>query len=346
MAIQHMDNFSIYGTSTSFMDDGVYAQANGVLALETDPDGLSGGRVLRSGSSAANRGTLRYVLSAPTQTMGAALRVWCSPLPEADNIRPVLASWRNGSNTEVASLTITTTGAIEFDDGTNTITTTGPVVTANAWWHIEYKYDRSGIGSIEVRVEGIEVMNDADLGYSSASDIAQVALQGGGSNFSSTGVYFKDYVIWDTTGSYNNDFLGSVLVTNLTPTADVALNWSPSSGSTGYEILDNIPPVDSTYLQAGDPAPSPYVCELSDLPVDVTSVKALMTFVRAAKSDGGDGSLQVSVISNGDTANGADRPITVAQTYWRDVFDTDPDTAAPWTPSAVDAAQLQLNRTT
>lgn len=344
MAIQHMDNFSIYGTNTAFMDDGIYSEVRGTL--QPDPDGISGGTVLRFVSSAATPGLIRFPLSSPQDVVGLSCRVWCEPLPSNEADRPFIASWRNIANNELAFLAIDTTGALTFDDGTNTLTTTGPVITANAWWHIEVKYDRSGVGSIEVRVEGIPVLVDADLGYVAEGQVYQISTISGRNNFTGSRVYFKDWVLWDATGTYNNDFLGSVLVTNLTPISDVALNWSPSSGSTGYQILDNIPPVDTTYLQAGDPAPSPYVAELSDLPTDVTSVKALMTVVRAAKSDGGDGSLQVSVISNGDTANGADRPITVAQSYWRDVFDTDPDTAAPWTPAAVDDATLQLNRTT
>lgn len=346
MAIQHMDNFSIYGTSTAFMDDGVYAQADGNITLVNDPDGLSSGHVLRCVSSAATRGIIRFPLSSSQAKVGVALRVWCTPLPTGTSDYPTLASFRNGSNVDLATVKVDSIGALIFADGTNTITTTGPVISANAWWHVEILYDRSGVGSIEIRVEGITVMSDTDLGYSMASNTFQVATIGGLSNFTGSLTYYKDYVIYDGSGSYNNTFLGSVLVTNLTPIADVALNWTPSTGSTGYQILDNIPPVDTTYIQAGDPPPSPYVAELSDLPADVTSVKALMTFVRAAKSDGGDGSLQVSMISNGDTSNGANRPITVAQTYWRDVFDTDPDTGSPWTPSAVDDAQLQINRTT
>jgi hypothetical protein len=70
-----------------------------------------------------------------------------------------------------------------------------------------------------------------------------------------------------------------------------------------------------------------------------------MTIVRAAKTDGGDGSLQVSVVSSGTAGDGTNRPITVAQTYWTDVHDLDPHTSAAWTPTTVNAAQLKINRT-
>lgn len=345
MTIEHMDNFSIYGATAALMDDGVFAEASGSLSLQLDPDGISGGRVVRMVSSAANRGVLRYVLGSSEPVVGLALRVWCDPIPVSDPARPIICSWRNGANGELAALRVTPTGRLLFTDGTNTIETAVPAISANAWWHIEVKYDRSGAGSIEVRVEGITVMDDDDLGYVAASNIFQVATLGGGDNFTGNRVYWKDYVVWNGGGTYNNDFLGSVLVHNLVPTSDVALNWTPVGGATGFSILDNIPPNDAQYISAPTPAPAAYVCSLSDLPPEVTSVKALMSIVRASKTDGGDGSLQVSAISQGDVVNGANRPITVAMTYWRDVFETDPDTGLPWTPEAVNLAELQIDRT-
>ena len=345
MTIEHMDNFSIYGTDVSLLADGIYAQADGNLSLQVDPDGISSGRVARTTSSASNRAIMRYVLNGAQNVVGLALRVWCDPIPVSDATRPILASYRDGVNSEFATVRVTPTGRLLFEDGTNTIETAVPAISASAWWHIEIKYDRSGVGSIEIRVEGLTVMLDEDLGYVVADPIYQVATLGAGSNLSSGVTYFKDYVIWNGTGTYNNDFLGSVLVHNLIPTSDVALNWTPVGGATGFGILDNIPPNDAQYISAPTPAPAAYVCGLSDLPAEVTSVKALMSIVRAAKTDGGDGSLQVSAVSQGDVVNGANRPITIAMTYWRDVFETDPDTGVPWLPEAVNLAELQIDRT-
>lgn len=350
MAIEHMDNFSLYGSTAALMLNGIYAQ-NTSASLPTDPDGLSGGRVLKvdfpSGSS---RGTVRYPFTSGAQTTsGIGLRVWLDALPSASDMHPCFISWRDGSNVALYSLTVGTTGNLQLRsgdyNGSIVAETTGPVITANGWWHIEARLFSNSSGNIEVRVEGIPVIDyDADTAASVAS---QVSIINDPTTFGfGVGLYIKDFVVWNGTGSLNNDFLGSVLVTSLLPASDVALNWTPSTGSDGYSILDNVPPNDAQYLSAGDPPPAAYVCSLTNLPDDVTSVKALMTMVRAAKSDGGDGSLQTSLISNGDTANGANRPITVAQTYWRDVFETDPDTAAPWLPSAVDAANMQINRTT
>lgn len=356
MALVHADNFSIYGTDTSLLLDGIYAE-EGNLSLSTDPDGISGGRVVNVFNNSTNGEfvALRYALPAgDTTKVGIPFRVWLTSLPTIDAVGPHIAQWRTSGNSALADLRVTSNGRLSMIiTGGSTYTTTTPVVTANGWYHIEavYTHGSGALCSFEVRVEGITVLTQTDVAATNA-DVGQLRVTGQNSGTTiGPRYYIKDYVVWDDNGTYNTDFLGSVLVTNLTPTSDVSLNWTPSSGTTGYEILDNIPPVDTTYIYAEDaPLPSPYVATLSDLPSEVTSVKGLITFVRAAKSDGGDGSLQVGLISDPDgtpaTVLGTDRPITVAQTYWRDVFEEDPATTAPWIPAAVNEVELQIDRTT
>lgn len=356
MALVHADNFSIYGTDTSLMLDGVYAQV-GNFSLGSDPDGISGGYVpnIRNVSTNGTWVVMRYALPAgATTTVGVAFRVWLESLPTLDGNGPYLIMYRDVSNNSLGYLRVTSNGRLAFTvNGGSTYSTTTPVVTANGWYHIEVKYTHGtgALCSFEVKVEGLTVLTQTDVTATNA-DVGQLRIDGQnvgtdiGPRF-----YIKDWVVWDGSGSYNTDFLGSVLVTNLLPTSDVALNWTPVGSTNGWDILDNIPPNDASYIYAEDaPLPSPYVATLSNLPDEVTSVKGLITFVRAAKSDGGDGSMQVGLISDPDgtpaTVLGSDRPITVAQTYWRDVFEEDPATTAPWIPAAVNLAQLQIDRTT
>lgn len=351
MSIVHMDNFTIYGGVKAYLLNGVYAEVNSDLAV--DPDGISSGWVawIGQGTGASIIRGYRFVLPSLQDKVGQALRMWFPALPTGSDGVPCPLMWRDVSNTDLFCITVDSTGRISARtgsyDGAIVATTTNPVITANGWYHIEGLLDID-TDTFELRVEGVTVLDLS--GFSVANQVAQVYIGTRSTNTSAVRTFYaKDYVIYDGSGSYNNDFIGSVLVHNLLPTADVDLNWTPSTGTTGYEILDDIPPDDGVYLSAPNPPPSPYVCEVEDLPPDVTSVKAIMTMVRAAKTDGGDASLQIGVISDPSgtpaTALGADRPITVAQTYWRDVFETDPATTAPWLPSAVDEINLQMDRT-
>lgn len=345
----HADNFSIYGgPNPQFMLNGVYAQAN--CNLVADPDGISGGRVLSQdpyGVPSNSSIPLRYVLqNGAVDTIGLAFRLWLTELPVDDNRK--FSIWLNDQSNELlAWLYVTANGRLAFlvQGGSETNYTDVPAITADGWYHIELKYSRVlDSCDYEIRVEGFTVMQETGVDCL-PTGVGQIKFESQNVSRNYT-AHVKDFVIWDGSGTYNHDFMGSVLVTNLAPASDIALGWTPNTGTEGYSILNDVPPDPTRYISATiDQIGTPYEASMTDLPTDSTTVRGLITYVRAAKTDGGDGSLQVSLISAGDAADGSDRPITVAQTYWRDIFEEDPHVAAPWTPAAANAATLKINRT-
>jgi hypothetical protein len=351
MSILQADNFSIYGANPGFMLEGVYAQVD--CTLDLDPDGISPGRVFNTrGDNQNNTIAMRYVFqNGVVNTIGVAMRVWLTNLP-GNNNRGKTMRLKTIGNDSIAELFFTSTGALAIGlEGGATYVTPIPVVTAKGWYHIEFKFHVAGAGlcDFEVRIEGATVLEAEGVAVVPFQP-AQLDFISRNTNDDSYRFLVKDFVIWDGLGAANNDFLGSVLVATLIPQADVSLNWLPVGGATGAGILDNVPPNNATYIFAEDvPLPAPFVCTLSDLPDEVTSVKALVSYVRAAKSDGGDGGLQVGIIASPAdapaTVLGANRPITVAQTYWRDVFEVNPKTGAAWLPTAVNDVNLRINRT-
>lgn len=349
MAIEHLDNFSIYGGNAALLLNGVYAEQD--VTLVVDPDGMSPGRVASINNDLTNGlyTSLRYALqTGPVTKVGIAQRVWMNSLPLGDDVTPIFAYIRSAGNANLGYLRPSSNGGLIMQiNGVDVETTPLPVITANGWWHIEIMYSSDGLGTCdyEVRVEGVPVLQGAGVA-AAAFKPGQIAWGGRNSGpVLNPGWKLKDLAVWNGNGVYNNNFMGTILLEGLLTNADVALNWTPSVGADGWSILDNIPPNDAQYISAPNPPPAAYVGALTDLPVDVTTVKGLMTFVRAAKTDGGDASLRVSMVSGAATADGADRPITVAQTYWRDVFETDPNTLAPWLPEAVNLANIKINRT-
>jgi hypothetical protein len=353
MAIQWMDDFKSYGADASFMVNGIYAETTFPVLVE-DPDPVLTGYVFGLGATAANAGLLRKVLPAAVTVAGVACRMWMTRLPGNNVMTPYPAQFRDGSNVVHVSIAVTTTGAIAvyrgLGGGTLLGQTAGPVLVANAWQHIETKVLISDtVGTVEVRVDGTVVLALAGLDTANSADVtcAQVSLgnkaDGASDNVST---YFKDFIVWDNTGTTNANFLGSCSVVALIPTSDISLGWTPSTGATGWNLIDEAGPVDTDYVQAASPPPAASFFGLSDLPADVTSVKGLMTLVRSAKTDGGDATLKTSVVSGASTGAGTDRAITTAFTYWIDLFPQDPATAAAWLPAAVNAVQLKIDRTT
>lgn len=348
MAIEHADSFDIYGTDNTLLTDGVYAQASLGFGggLHDDPDGLSTQRALFF-----NGGVLRYPLLTPTDVVGMSLRCWCAALPSDAAAEPILFRWADIDNTDIAYVKVQTTGALKFEVvGGSTYSTNVPVITAEAWWHLECRIelDIAGSGTFELRVEGDTVIEEENLTFNRATAY-QVKPGGETSLIGATGQWWmKDFVVWNDLGSDNVDFLGPVRVINLWPNEDVTVGgWTLVGGTTGTEILDNNPPLNSAYTSGDPDSVNNFMqYEMTNLPDDITSIKAVLTFVRARKVDGGYGQLQNSMIGTGDAvSDGADRPITAGYVYWRDVHERDPGTDAPWTRVAVNESNIKINRT-
>lgn len=346
MSVIFAEDFNSYGTNINFLLDGLYATVFGSLTADPDPNAT--GNVFQGAVQSLNGALLRRVFPTNYTTAGQACRLWMSRLPSTTAETPAFTFSDAGNNVQFW-LTITTTGALQLRQGSVYATvlgsTTGPVITANAWHHIEFKAVASAtVGTFEVRVNGVTVLTLAAI--NTGTQYSQFRLDNPNSIGTTLLFYVKDLVLWNTAGARNNDFMGSVSVIALPPNSDVSLNWAPTPAGNGFSILDNSPPIDATaYITAVTPPPAPAVFGLTDLPLNVTSVRALITKVRARKSDGGDGNLQSGLISSGDNTLGTDRAITTAFTYYDDVFETDPHTAAAWTPASANAAQLRLNRT-
>lgn len=356
MALQWMDEFNSYGGSTTRMRDGLYADTNNA-SLVADPDPSAGGAYcLRcSGIGQGAQGRTRKVLSSGQETVGVALRLWMSTLPPSNDISAVPIVFRNNQNSTLVSVWINSVGAIlvrlnqSTEGGTVLASTPGPVLVAHAWQHIEAKVKfHATEGTVEVRVEGVPVIVEEGLNTlgSIAGPCAQI-VQLDDKAGTSEGMtwYIKDYVIWDGTGDDINDFIGTCSVMRLAVTADTAFNWTASSGATGFNLIDEAAPDDADYISANDTPPAASVFALADLPEEIVGIRGIMMLGRMRKSDSGDANIQMSMLSDGEVADGADRPITTAFTYWYDIIHNDPNTGNPWTNASLNAATIQVDRT-
>lgn len=350
----------LYGSTIAYMFNGIWAGYSGsspddnfVIADDPDPNIGSAGKVLQSlETSGVGDVDIRFALPAGATTeVGIGTRLWLSQLPEGDADRgnPRML-WKTTGNSLIAYIEVGATGQIIARNSSHTILgETGPVITANAYHHIEARCLRhASTGEIEVRVNGVVKLNLDTLALG-ASDIGTVAF--GASEHDGGGVtpvaYWKDMFFWDTSGSEVNDFQGSVSVYDLLPDADDSFNWTPSTGTTGWDLIDdNAGPDDADYISADDTPPAASIFGMTNLPADVTSVRAVMSIGRMMKTDGGDCDIQMSLSPDGTNWDtGADRPITTAFTYWWDTSHVSPATSAAWTPSEVDALEFRIDRT-
>lgn len=357
MSILFADDFKGYGPGNSgsgsgaaHLFDGLWAEGNADIVA--DPDPLATGNVLylHNFYTSIRRPYAKGALG----VAGTAVRMWMPALPNVTTGAGIIG-YLDGGNATQTNCVITPTGAVEIWRGSSAVgsggtklgQTAGPVTTANAWHHYEFKVlCDPAAGTAELRVDGVSVIALTGINTGTALQLSLDITDRRTGSPAVPNCYFKDLVTWDATGTQNNNFLGTVSVIGMVPNGDVTVNWTPSTGTIAYNLIDNSPPIDGTeYLTAGTPPPSPILVALSNLPANVTSVRAMIAQLRARKLDGGDGNIQASLKSAAAYVAGADRPITTAFTYYEDVFEIDPNTAVAWTPASADAAQLRINRT-
>lgn len=318
-----------------------------------DPDPLVSGVAFRVDDNGTNNPwafnpTLAF--PAPTRTPGISARFWYPAFGYRDGDRP-LFGFSSASQTSGYCVRVELNGGITVlrRSSTTTYTTLGsiaaPVVTTNAWQHLSFTID-TDTGVWSVQREGVPLLSGTD-DTPLAAEMYFAAFTARSAIAGEIHPYFKDLIIWDQSGSTNNTHPGPVSVYCLRPNADVSSGWSRSSGSADYDLIDETPPDDAGYIYANDTLPAPAIMGLETLSPDVVSVRGVMSVVRARKTDGGDGSLQVSLSPNAgvDWDDGADRAITTAFSYWSDISELSPDTAAAWTPIEVNNAEIKLNRT-
>lgn len=353
--LQWADNFSFYGSgvagAANMMDGLPYASISNSSStqLPTDPDGVSSGRVLSITATNNNSNLLdsRMAVPTPVKALGVGARFYRTSLPPSNGLRPVLIGYRTIANARMYDLIVEPNGSLSvYDSGSNLIaTTTIPIFTTNTWQHIEFFVD-SETGDIEVRREGIPVLTATE----SVPQNVLVGIIGwtNRQNLNSNtglGLYMKGLVVWDTTGTYNNDFMGTVHVVGCpVATDDSNAGWIPSTGSYVAEVVDEDVPNDTDYASAAAAA-AVVEMTMADVPNDTTSVRGVITVFRGLKTDGGDANVQVSLKSVAAYDAGTNHAITPTATYWWDVSEEDPNTASPWTPGTFNDALMKIERT-
>jgi hypothetical protein len=352
--LQWADTFNRYGTNNALLLNGLYAENIGRrLPAPCGSGHCSAAVVFKCGSNWPFTTTqgLRYVLSSNQPTVGMAGKLWMSALFPAKIFNAVLGMARRVEHHDCADASEHGRRArgLSMQRGRKSEKLRFRYLVANAWNHIEAKVFRSAtVGTFEVRVNGAAaVLSLTGLGARRQRyRPGRLRKLANGTNVGTIMLtYYKDIVIWDGTGTYNKDFMGTCSVLDIDTDSDVVLGWTPNPAGTGFSILDNNPPTDDAAYIGAAAAALTNTFGLSNLPADVTTVRGGVIVNRSRKIDGGDGNVQAGLISGASTGLGADRPITVAYTYYKDVFEVDPNTGVPFIPANFNLAKLKLTRT-
>jgi hypothetical protein len=271
----------------------------------------------------------------------------------------VLEDWDFITSTKSLFRWVTDTGWFScalrvYNDGTLTLVNHSSVsqgisrqraVRQGGWNRIQVKLTcHQSAGTCEVKVNGETVMDltgiDTAASTNGTSHTRVYCYSPTGSTPAAP--YYDNIWIADTAGSTFNDFMGPLTVEAFYPTGDDTLEWTPSTGSTGYEVTDETPPNDDTDYISESTTSNVAIFTTGNLPANADTVYGVRTTADVRLSVGGAESYKQLIESGGiEYPSSIAHDLTLATyVYQADYWGQDPDTSADWTINGVNTAKF------
>jgi hypothetical protein len=309
------------------------AARTGAHSLRFDHNGLS------TSSTEARR-----ALNGPKFVVGLGFGLYMFNLPPLNNLIGI--ELRSTSNARVIRLSFQSDGSLTaYNAAGVAVAVSDPVMGASSWNHIEIKAVIDTIvGSVEVRVNGVTVINQTDLDLGAIA-VSQIKF-GSHATSGTVSFAFDDIIPWDDTGTRNKDFLGPQRVQTLFPNGNTALaEWATVGAASGYEAINKTTPDGDTTYIGSDVIGQTSEFTLPTLPPETAAIAGVYIPAMGKLEDAGAGNIQVSLVSGAAVASGPDIPLTTAYTYWGSVLPLDPATGLPWTKAGLEAAKVRIKKT-
>ncbi len=267
-------------------------------------------------------------------TMGCAIKVLNSPIADTQ-----LFAFYEGSNLGV-NLKMNSDGTISVLRFSTVIGTTVNSLSINTWYYIELQVytDQSPNGSVELRVnEDVWFQNLACDTQEGANDYHTAFRVG----VTDEETLFDDIYLLDSTGSINNDFLGTRKVSAIRPNASGDdTDWTPDSGN-NYDRVNEVElDEDISYVETGTTTNQDLYNY--DPTVNVTSIDGIQIIVEVKATSG---SMELQNVTKSGATESTQSCGTIISTDYgtcSTLRELNPDTSLPWTPAEIDAAQFGI----
>lgn len=206
------------------------------------------------------------------------------------------------------------------------------LITTNTWYYIEVTVVIGNSGSYEVKVNGVTWLSGTGVDTQQQSAGNADALVIGG-----TGWWTIDrddlYIRNDGT------FIGDCRVVSSTPNGDGANTaWAASAGN-DYECVDETTPNGDTDYISSSTAGQKDTFTFPDL-TGTMNVKAVQTVISARKDNAGARNIREVCRSGGADYTGSSQAVSDTALFFRELRETDPNTAAAWDVAGVNAAEF------
>lgn len=354
MALIWAEGFDTFGSDNNlFVSRGYTANNLGVLfnVVSNAPEARTGTGFLRFNGSFNDRWVSRAINS--TDVVGSGIGIkWLNAngSPQSPGLR-----FGSGASNRLIFVTLMTDLSIGvYSNGVLIGQSPANTVNLNTYYWLETRVRNNNAvsgnpltisGQVEVRINGVAVLSIS--GVNLPNPFIEVSLGQRGEGLSAGGsIDLDDWIIWDNSGTFNNDFLGDRRCWTSYPNADTALEqWTPSTGTDSFAILDNAPPIDTQFLQANMVG---NISEFGVQPIGINSndVAAVVITARAAKVDAGTATFRIGINSAGSVLNSAPQAPNVnpSFSYFTFIAERNPNGNIPWTRTTFNAALARITR--
>lgn len=352
MAIVFMDGFDYYnGTVATTGLQAKWRQVvSGSTSLSTTTPYSTGQALFLGGGSTFGTEVWATTLSSATSTYAIGFAFyWTGSLVNALTTNIILGLATGTYSTVQCGLSMNSSGQLCVTRGTATnnqtvLATASSSLVTSTWYYIEYIGTISSSTTVQVLVNGTQVLNATSVNnQAQAGNTANILLfKNNTVNGSSGGdFYIDDLYVSDQASS-----LGQRRIETIYPTADTAQKqWTASTGSNNAAMV-NSPKLQTTnYVQAGTVGYQD-LYTLNSLSTTPTTITALQLSSLAQKTDVGTRTIATSVKSGATSNDGSDVYLGIGYALNSRILATDPNTSAAWTASAVNSLQAGVKVTT
>jgi hypothetical protein len=330
----HMDGFDLYTPNNNASDLGFqYAGWNGGI-------GTNSGR-FGQGSFLSNSeySFLQYVFPSPQIEIWTGFAVKIAY--PTNNQQPIFsifsASGREAEFWYGNSTWYSYRGQSQVLLGSATVS-----LTPNSFHWVEFHYlISSTVGVMEIWIDDTQISNLTAINTTAFNNTSftSVTLGGNITNNNVTGIY-DDWYILNTVGTTNNKRLGDCRIETLVPNSDAGINnGTPLSGTSHYAMVDGSQNNQGTsnITITNTPGQEELFGEnnLANTPSTIFGVKVLNV---AKKTDAGSCYGNAVISSGSAVAYSNAKPLITAYSATLGIFETDPNTNATWTYTAVNAS--------
>src|SRR3990167_177041 len=285
--------------------------------------GRFGGQGYTADTAGGLGGAQRLIPSTNSIILGTAIKIASAPTDNKEILRII-----SGTGAIQLRLWLDLLGRLHA--GPSTASSVGNsdaiALRATTWEFMEIRYYlHDTLGIIQVKVNGDLILNleNVDTKGDASADIAGVQLIVHGTRYATFDDVYCDYdsLVWVGEGRISEFYMNADTVDK---------DFTPSVGTDNFATLDEVIANITDYNSSSTPGALDLFTHqaMAFDPVNIFSVQISML---AAKDEAGTRVMRSKLVTGATTQDGPDRFLAQSFAFLRDIYETNPDTALPWT---------------